>query len=448
MIHALWRTARPKQWVKNVLVFAAPGPRACSTTRATLGLTLLAFVAFCLAASGSYFWNDVLDVEADRAHPAKRFRPIAAGLVPLATARIVGTMLVVAGLGVAAGTGRWQTVAVVAVYVVTTMAYSAWLKHVAVVDLVTVASGFVLRAAAGAVAVDVPMSSWFVLCTVFGSMFIVTGKRYAELREMGDGAAGDAVDARRLHHRVPPHHVDGGVRRGARDLLPVGVRDQGAVRSGRSVLRIVDRADAHRAAALRARARAGSRRRAGGGLRHDRVLQLLGAAWVLVFGLGVYLRMTDRRRGVDRGRRESTAGCRPTRGDGCTRRPRPARPGRPDRRDRQLPGAVDDRARAGPRRRASRSWPSIPTPGTTAVRRRSRASPTRRPATAVVFAANLEAAGVGDRVRHVAEVSAAAHGDGRRRRSTCSTSTAPTATARRGPTSATGARVSPTAARC
>ena len=87
------------------------------------------------------------------------------------------------------------------------MAYSVWLKHVAVVDIVTIASGFVLRAAGGAVAVDVPMSSWFVLCTVFGSLFIVTGKRYAELREMGDGRRGRAGDARRLHHRLPAHRA-------------------------------------------------------------------------------------------------------------------------------------------------------------------------------------------------------------------------------------------------
>ena len=153
------------------------------------GTTLLAFVAFCLAASGIYLWNDALDVEADRLHPTKRFRPVAAGVVSVRTAEVAGTVASSLSLGVAAGTGRWQTVVVVAVYVVLTLIYSVWLKHVAVLDIVAVASGFVLRAAAGAVAVDVPMSSWFVLCTVFGSLFIVTGKRYAELRELGEDAA-------------------------------------------------------------------------------------------------------------------------------------------------------------------------------------------------------------------------------------------------------------------
>lgn len=187
-LRGLVRTARPKQWTKNVLVFAAPGAAGVLDSGRELGLTLLAFVAFCLAASGTYLWNDLLDVEADRAHPIKRRRPIAAGIVSPVLAGVTGVLLLVASVGVAALTGRWQTVAILVVYIALTLAYSIWLKHIAVVDLVTIASGFVLRAAAGAVAVDVPMSSWFVLSITFGSLFIVTGKRYAELNQLGDGA--------------------------------------------------------------------------------------------------------------------------------------------------------------------------------------------------------------------------------------------------------------------
>jgi decaprenyl-phosphate phosphoribosyltransferase len=187
-MHPLLRTARPKQWLKNVLVFAAPGAAGVLDQPEELGLALLAFAAFCFAASGTYFWNDVLDVEADRAHPTKSTRPIAAGDVSLATGRALGTVLPAVALALAALTGRWQTIAVVAVYLAVTLSYSAIWKHIAVIDLVAIASGFVLRAAAGAVAVDVPMSSWFVLVTTFGSLFIVTGKRYAEARELGDGA--------------------------------------------------------------------------------------------------------------------------------------------------------------------------------------------------------------------------------------------------------------------
>jgi hypothetical protein len=123
-----------------------PARPGCSTTPRARA-HVLAFVAFCLAASGTYFWNDMLDVDADRAHPTKRRRPIAAGVVPLGRPGGGCRVAASAALGVAALTGRWQTVAIVAVYVVVTLAYSIWLKHVAVVDLVTIASGFVLRAA-------------------------------------------------------------------------------------------------------------------------------------------------------------------------------------------------------------------------------------------------------------------------------------------------------------
>jgi decaprenyl-phosphate phosphoribosyltransferase len=187
-MHPTLRTARPHQWLKNILVFAAPGAAGVLDDGASLGRSALMFVAFCLGSSGTYFWNDVLDVEADRAHPTKSRRPIAAGLVGLGTARVIGSVLPVLALAVAASTGRWQPVAALATYMGLTLSYSFVWKHVAVLDLVVIASGFVLRAAAGAVAVDVPMSSWFLLVTTFGSLFIVTGKRYAELLELGDGA--------------------------------------------------------------------------------------------------------------------------------------------------------------------------------------------------------------------------------------------------------------------
>ncbi len=189
MIGPLVREARPKQWIKNALVFAAPGAAGVLDDPSELAVAVVAFVAFCAVSSGTYFWNDILDVAADRLHPTKRHRPIAAGTVPVGVAGVVGTGLLVGGVVLGFATGRWQTAAVLAIYVVTTLAYSKVFKHVAVVDLALVASGFVLRAMGGAVATDVAMSKWFVLVTVFGSLFIVTGKRYAELREMGEEAA-------------------------------------------------------------------------------------------------------------------------------------------------------------------------------------------------------------------------------------------------------------------
>jgi decaprenyl-phosphate phosphoribosyltransferase len=188
VLRALLRQSRPKQWLKNILVFAAPGAAGVLDEGDNLLLASLAFVSFCFAASGIYIWNDLLDVEADRRHPTKRNRPIASGALSLRAARTAGVAFPLIALAIAAATGRWQTVAVVATYIVITIAYTLHLKHVPVVDVVTVAAGFVLRAAAGAVAVDVPMSRWFVLCITFGSLFIVIGKRYAELNELGDAA--------------------------------------------------------------------------------------------------------------------------------------------------------------------------------------------------------------------------------------------------------------------
>lgn len=184
----LLRLARPKQWIKNVLVFAAPGAAGVLDEGGVLLDTLLAFACFCLAASGTYFLNDAGDVEADRRHPTKRHRPVASGSVPVPVATAVGITLLVAAvlLGLAV---RWPLAVVVAGYAVLTTGYSTWLKHVAVVDVVAVAAGFVLRAIGGAAAADVPISDWFFIVTSFGSLFMVTGKRGAEAAEVGSDAA-------------------------------------------------------------------------------------------------------------------------------------------------------------------------------------------------------------------------------------------------------------------
>jgi decaprenyl-phosphate phosphoribosyltransferase len=181
----LLRTARPKQWLKNVLVFAAPGAAGVLGQARPFARSVLAFVIFCLVASGTYFINDVLDLPADRRHPTKRYRPIAAGVVNVRLAQIVGGALIVVGFGLSAILG-WKFIVVVATYIVVQFAYSLWLKHEAILDLAAVAAGFVLRAIAGAVATGVPISQWFLIVAMFGSLFIVTGKRSAEHRTLGD----------------------------------------------------------------------------------------------------------------------------------------------------------------------------------------------------------------------------------------------------------------------
>ena len=188
MIRALLKEARPTQWAKNLLVFAAPGALGVLNEWQPLWKTLVVFIAFCMTASGTYYWNDIKDVAQDRLHPKKKFRPIASGAVPLNVARVVGTLLLCGGPVVATFV-RPEAGGVVALYAVLTIGYSTWWKHVPLLDLALVASGFVLRAMAGAAATQTPMSNWFVLCTTFGSFFIVTGKRFAELVEMGEQAA-------------------------------------------------------------------------------------------------------------------------------------------------------------------------------------------------------------------------------------------------------------------
>ncbi|MGZ8762886.1 MAG: decaprenyl-phosphate phosphoribosyltransferase [Acidimicrobiia bacterium] len=189
-IRGFVREARPRQWAKNVLVAAAPGAAGVLTHRDALIDTMIAFVAFCLAASGTYFLNDALDAEADRLHPKKRLRPIAAGVISVTTGKIWAGILIAAGIGIGFATGSWELPFVTAIYVLCTTSYSIWFKHVAVIDITLLASGFVLRAIAGAVATGVPISDWFFIVTAFGSLFMVTGKRHAEYQEMGDDRVG------------------------------------------------------------------------------------------------------------------------------------------------------------------------------------------------------------------------------------------------------------------
>jgi decaprenyl-phosphate phosphoribosyltransferase len=181
---ALLRAMRPKQWVKNVLVAAAPGAAGVLTQSDSLGKVAMAFVSFCLVSSATYLFNDVGDVEEDRRHPKKRHRPVASGEVSPRAAIVTGVVLGLAGLGLALAI-RPEFLAVVAGYVAVTIAYTVWLKHMAVFDIAVVASGFIFRAIAGGVAVDVPISRWFLIVTSFGSLFIVAGKRYSEHVTMG-----------------------------------------------------------------------------------------------------------------------------------------------------------------------------------------------------------------------------------------------------------------------
>jgi decaprenyl-phosphate phosphoribosyltransferase len=197
----LVRALRPKQWLKNLLVFAAPAAAEVLDQRDAVVKSLLAFAAFCATASAIYVVNDLADVEADRRHPTKRYRAIASGELAVAPARVLAAVAAVVGLAFGLAVREPVFLAVLVLYAATSVVYSHWLKHQPILDLVLVASGFLLRAIGGAVAVDVPISSWFLIVISFGSLFVVTGKRLAELEEMGD----DAMHTRPTldHYTVP-----------------------------------------------------------------------------------------------------------------------------------------------------------------------------------------------------------------------------------------------------
>jgi decaprenyl-phosphate phosphoribosyltransferase len=181
------KALRPRQWVKNVLVFAAPvaafgDDRYVYDYREVLVKVLVAFVAFSLAASSVYLVNDARDVEADRAHPTKRFRPIAAGVVPQSLAYILAVVLGIASLALSWLLVSSNLALVIGIYIAIQLAYCFGLKHQPVIDICIVSSGFLIRAIAGGVAAGVPLSQWFLLTMAFGSLFMAAGKRYAELQ--------------------------------------------------------------------------------------------------------------------------------------------------------------------------------------------------------------------------------------------------------------------------
>ena len=194
---AIVRACRPRQWIKNVLVLAAPAAAGALFWPEVPEKLAAAFVAFCALSSATYLLNDLHDREEDRLHARRRMRPIAAGEV--STALAVATALALAGGGLAlAWVVRPWLAAVGLGYLLLTGSYTLWWRQVAVAALVGVAGGFILRALAGGVAIDVAVSRWFLAVTSFGALFLVAGKRYSELRAVELRRAEEAPIAPRL----------------------------------------------------------------------------------------------------------------------------------------------------------------------------------------------------------------------------------------------------------
>jgi 4-hydroxybenzoate polyprenyltransferase len=188
VVGAFVASLRPRQWTKNLLVFAGLIFSRGLHEPALVARSVFAFAIFCLLSGGIYLVNDVVDAERDRAHPQKRLRPVASGRLPAGVALGGGIALLV-GAAIAAFLLSTPFGAVAVAYAVLLTAYSAWLKHVVIVDGLIIAGGFVLRALAGVIVLDIELSHWLLLCTILLALFLTFGKRRHELIALEGGAA-------------------------------------------------------------------------------------------------------------------------------------------------------------------------------------------------------------------------------------------------------------------
>jgi len=189
-LRALLKAMRPRQWIKNVVVFAALVFDGKFTQPDLLLRTVAAFVLFCLVSSAVYLLNDLVDIEKDRAHPTKRNRPLAAGTLKPWVAVVAMFLLLGASLPIAFGLD-WRLGVILLGYFILNVGYSFYLKNVVIIDAMTVAAGFVLRVAAGAVVVGVErFSPWLYVCITMIALLIAFGKRRAELMAL-EGEAGN-----------------------------------------------------------------------------------------------------------------------------------------------------------------------------------------------------------------------------------------------------------------
>ncbi len=283
---ALVQAIRVRQWHKNALVLAPLLPAGHMLRDADLGGVALAFAAFCLVSSSIYLINDAKDVEADRAHPVKRLRPIASGRLSVRTAVATAGVLALGGftLGLLDG---WPLALTLGIYYVIQLAYCFGMKHEPVLEMVSVASGFLLRALAGGVAAGLPLSQWFLLTTAFGSLFMAAGKRYGEAR-MGERTG---AKVRRVVERYTTTYLRFVWTLSATVVVvtyalwafEVGRQTDSVwpqvslVPFTMAILRFAIDVDA------------GTAEEPEVIVLHDRVLLVLGSAWALTLGLAVYL---------------------------------------------------------------------------------------------------------------------------------------------------------------
>jgi len=179
-IYQILRTARVRQWLKNLSLFAAPVFAGRLFIGKTLDLSLYAFVAFCLISSGVYFINDIIDAPSDSQHPIKKNRPIASGKLSKKLALIIAVLFVVSSMYIALNYVGTYFTWVVVTYLLIQLGYSAYFRSVIILDSLVVASGFVLRVFAGGFASETSVSSWLALTTIGISLLLAFGKRRSE----------------------------------------------------------------------------------------------------------------------------------------------------------------------------------------------------------------------------------------------------------------------------
>jgi decaprenyl-phosphate phosphoribosyltransferase len=194
------RACRPRQWSKNVLLLAAPAAAGVIAVASVELRVAAAIVSFCMLSSATYLLNDVRDRDQDRLHPRKRLRPIASGELSSSAALAIAAVLGIGGLALAAAV-RLELAAVGCAYLALTASYSLWWRRVILLDILAIAGCFLLRAAAGGVAADVRLSRWFLVVTSCCAIFVVTGKRHAELVDSAGGGLTRAT-LRRYSQRV------------------------------------------------------------------------------------------------------------------------------------------------------------------------------------------------------------------------------------------------------
>lgn len=189
-LRAAIKTGRPKEWIKNVFVFAGLIFSGKFTHGHDVLEAIITFVAFCLISSAGYFVNDLIDVELDRKHPKKRFRPLAAGELSESAAKAIAPVLAVVAIAIAFGAVNWQVGLMVVGYGIAQMAYSLGLKQIVIIDVMTLAGLFILRVAAGASAVEAHASEWLILCTGMLAAFLgFTKRRQEAVSELHEGTS-------------------------------------------------------------------------------------------------------------------------------------------------------------------------------------------------------------------------------------------------------------------